>query len=84
MKVCPAWAGHCRVEVISGGDLSHPDVVQTIERGGMGSYQSEASFCEVVMLTKEGVERELEMQSSTSRPSRPGDAFGLRDVLRPP
>ncbi|KAF9421627.1 hypothetical protein HW555_002560 [Spodoptera exigua] len=88
VAVCPAWAEHRRIlrEVIGGGDLSRPALVEAMVRSER-NWDAVSYFCEAVMLAKREAARVRE-QSSSSRPSsrnwRHYGRRGSRDDLRPP
>ena len=89
VEVYPAWVEHRRVllEVIGGGNLSRPTLVETKVRGGAEAWQAGTFFCKAVMLAKGKAGRELEtLQSSVSRSRRrpSGRLRQRRDDLRLP
>lgn len=54
------------MEVMFGGNLSRPGLVQALVRSG-GTWEAVTSFCEAVMRVKEEAERVRETQASSSR-----------------
>ena len=71
VEVCPAWAEHRRVLVEAiGGDLSRPALVQSMVRSEE-AWGAVASFCEAVMLVKEEVDRQREIDFARLPPPQP-------------
>jgi hypothetical protein len=72
LESCPAWLEERRVLVdVIGRDLSLAAVVRSMIRGGEGSWQAVASFCETVISRKEAAERGRELHHDPARRGRP-------------
>ena len=69
VEVCPAEAEHrcVLVEVISGGGLLRPVLVEAVVSGGREVWEAVTTFCEAVMLAKEVPERERQRLATDSR-----------------